>query len=357
MAGVERGQSQSVQLGKQLLPPWATGQHSRGLGTEPDPRVSALCPHHPAPCSPSAPPGRRAEAQPLPLSPATGTPGRPLPRRTGPGRRRQLRAGREGQAVSVGKQRRKSALVPPPAASCPQSGVGAGARRGGMHRGRGGRRRHPAPAAPRLGCWVAAWRRVRRSRGPAGQSVSPSVMGAGCPGRGRGASVGVEQRGTGFWGPRAAPLRLRSPRMDFRRRTMPPPGLPLTGPPRPSWALQAPPHRAAPRDGHKGHSLQSRLPALWLSCGVCTAPGRTPGASLMSAVRDDEAPPLRSPPCKDRLAGRHACPWHGGHGGTSRARAVGRRRVTGPCAPCLWARGWRLRPRHQPAARLLRAGA
>lgn len=165
-----------------------------------------------------------------------------------------------------------------------------------MHRGRGGRRRHPAPAAPRLGCWVAAWRRVRRSRGPAGQSVSPSVMGAGCPGRGRGASVGVEQRGTGFWGPRAAPLRLRSPRMDFRRRTMPPPGLPLTGPPRPSSALQPPPHRAAPRDGHEGHSLQSRLPALWLSCGVCTAPGRTPGASLVSAVRDDEDPPPRSPP-------------------------------------------------------------
>lgn len=162
--------------------------------------------------------------------------------------------------------------MPPPAASCPQSGVGAGARRGGMHRGRGGRRRHPAPAAPRLGCWVAAWRRVRRSRGPAGQSVSPSVMGAGCPGRGRGASVGVEQRGTGFWGPRAAPLRLRSPRMDFRRRTMPPPGLPLTGPPRPSSALQAPPHRAAPRDGHKGHSLQSRLLALWLSgCHVASA--------------------------------------------------------------------------------------
>lgn len=86
----------------------------------------------------------------------------------------------------------------------------------------------------------------------------------------------------------------------------------------PSWppadwassALQPPPHRAAPRDGHKGHSLQSRLPALWLSCGVCTAPGRTPGASLVSAVR---AVPLGS-----RLA-----------------------------AP----------PRHQPAARLLRAGA
>lgn len=176
-----------------------------------------------------------------------------------------------------------------------------------MHRGRGGRWRHPAPAAPRLGCWVAAWRRVRRSRGPAGQSVSPSVMGAGCPGRGRGASVGVEQRGTGFWGPRAAPLRLRSPPMDFRQRTMPPPGLPLTGPPRPSSALQAPPHRAAPRDGHEGHSLQSRLPALWLSCGVCTAPGRTLGASLVSAVRDDEAPrPVQGPP---RRATRVPLAW------------------------------------------------
>lgn len=225
-----------------------------------------------------------------------------------------------------------------------------------MHRGRGGRRRHPAPAAPRLGCWVAAWRRVRRSRGPAGQSVSPSVMGAGCPGRGRGAFVGVEQRGTGFWGPRAAPLRLRSPRMDFRRRTMPPPGLPLTGPPRPSSALQAPPHRAAPRDGHKGHSLQSRLLALWLSgCHVASARHREgPRVPASCLPCGTTRPP---PPCRDRLAGRHACPWHGRHGGMSRARAVGRRRVTGPCAPCLWARGWRLRPRHQPAARLLRAGA